>query len=62
MDPQTYEKNPGFLRFMRQTGLPFRPYDEFTAQSIEERGILYREIAKLMWDPEDLLRLAERGR
>ncbi len=62
LDPQTYEKNPGFLRFMRQTGLPFRPYDEFTAQSIEERGILYREIAKLMWDPEDLLRLAERGR
>ena len=58
LDPQAYEKNPGFVRFVRNSGLDFRAYDAFTAASITERGDLYRAIAKQVWDPEDLLRAA----
>jgi hypothetical protein len=58
LDPQAYEKNPGFVRFVRSSGLDFRPYDAFTAISVTERGALYRAIAKQVWNPEDLLRVA----
>lgn len=58
LDPQAYEKNPGFVRFVRSRGLDFRPYDAFTATSVTERGDLYRAIAKQVWNPEDLLRVA----
>lgn len=58
LDPQAYEKNPGFVRFVRSSGLDFRPHDAFTARSVNERGDLYRSIAKQVWNPEDLLRVA----
>lgn len=58
LNPLSYEKNPGFVRFVRDSGLPFRPYDDFLAADIIERGELYREIAKRVWNPEDLLAVA----
>lgn len=58
LDPQAYVKNPGFVRFVRSSGLAFCPYDAFTATSVTERGDLYRAIAKQVWNPEDLLRVA----
>lgn len=58
LDRQTYEKNPGFIRLVRESGLNFRPYEEFTAKSVTERGDLYRAISKQVWDPADLLRVA----
>ncbi|GAA3306483.1 DUF262 domain-containing protein [Glutamicibacter nicotianae] len=54
LDPQAYEKNPGFLRFVADSGLHFRPYEAFTAKSITERGELYRAIASQVWEPADL--------
>jgi len=58
LDPQAYEKNPGFMRFVAASGLDLRPYETFTAASITERGELYREIAKQVWNPDDLFRVA----
>lgn len=55
LDPQAYDKNPGYVRFVQESGLPFQPYTSFTAASIIERGDLYREIAKRVWNPDDLL-------
>jgi Protein of unknown function (DUF1524) len=55
----SYEKNPGFVSFIKSTGLPFKPYEEFKATAIIERGNLYRGIAKKVWDPDDLLATAE---
>jgi uncharacterized protein with ParB-like and HNH nuclease domain len=57
----SYEKNPGFVGFVKTTGLPFKSYDEFKASDIIERGNLYREIAKKIWNPDDLLTVAEGG-
>jgi Protein of unknown function DUF262/Protein of unknown function (DUF1524) len=56
---QSYENNPGFLRFVHSSGIPFKPYETFTKADIVERGQLYRDIAQLIWNPNDLLRIAE---
>jgi uncharacterized protein with ParB-like and HNH nuclease domain len=53
---QCYEHNPGFVRFARESGLPFKPYEQFNKVDLEERGLLYRQIAEHIWNPDDLLR------
>ena len=60
LNPQCYERNPGFVRFIRDTGLPFRAHPQFRSADIHERSELYRQIAKQMWDPEHLLHVASR--
>lgn len=55
----SYEKNPGFLAFTKSSGLPFEAHDEFKAADVVARGNLYRAIAKQVWNPDDLLALAQ---
>lgn len=55
LHPQCYEHNPGFLRFMQDSGLLFKPHAQFKKADIEERGVLYRELAERIWNPDDLL-------
>lgn len=57
--PQCYEHNPGFLKFIQDSGLPFHPHPKFTKADLEERCELYRRIAEQVWDPNDLLREAD---
>lgn len=59
LDPQAYEKNPGFLHFVKTSGLPFKAHEEFMAVDVAERGDLYRAIAKQVWNPDNLLAVAE---
>lgn len=54
LHPQCYEHNPGFLRFIEETGLPFRAYSEFNKAQMDERQELYRLIAEMIWRPEIL--------
>lgn len=56
LHPQCYEHNPGFLRFVESSGLPFRPHLQFKKADIEARGALYRLLAERIWNPDDLLR------
>lgn len=58
LDPQAYEKNPGFKKFVSDSGLSFQSYESFTAETIIERGNLYCSIAKQIWDTDSLLRIA----
>ena len=55
---QAYERHPGFGRFVTNSGLDFKPYESFTKDSILERGELYRQVAKRVWNPADLLEIA----
>ncbi len=55
LHPQCYDHNPGFLRFVQETGLPFRPYEQFKRDDLEERSLLYRKIAERIWNPIELL-------
>jgi hypothetical protein len=59
LHPQCYERNPGFMRLVERSGLPIRPIERFDRAALDERCDLYRRIAGLVWNPEDLLREAE---
>ena len=55
LHPQCYQHNPGFLRFIEQSGLPFRAHEQFRKDDLEARSALYRQIAERIWNPADLL-------
>lgn len=55
LHPQCYNHNPGFRRFMEQSGLPFIAQAEFNKADLESRSQLYRLIAERIWNPADLL-------
>lgn len=54
--PQCYDHNPGFLRFVSESRLPFRSHEQFTKADLDARGALYRALAQRIWDPDQLLR------
>lgn len=54
-----YENNPGFLRFIEESGLPFKPITSFHAAQMEERSQLYLKLAEHIWNPERLKLAAE---
>ncbi|WP_037461914.1 DUF262 domain-containing protein [Sinorhizobium fredii] len=56
LHPDCYSHNPGFVRFVNESGLPFRALSTFNKSDLEERGQLYRQIAERVWNPDDLLR------
>lgn len=54
LHPKCYENNPGFLRFIEESGLPFKPRTGFHAAEMEERSQLYLNLAEHIWNPERL--------
>lgn len=52
---QCYDRNPGFLQFVSESGLPFRAHEHFKKADLDERGELYRQLAERIWDPDQLL-------
>jgi uncharacterized protein with ParB-like and HNH nuclease domain len=55
-----YERNPGFLRFVEQSGLPFRPHPEFKKADVDARQDLYLRLAEQVWSPDRLEEEASR--
>lgn len=55
LNAQCYEHNPGFIRFIQESGLPFSPKETFKKADLESRSTLYRQIAEQIWNPEKLL-------
>jgi uncharacterized protein with ParB-like and HNH nuclease domain len=53
MNKACYTNNPNFLRKMKEGNLPFKAYapGEFKRSAVEERQMLYTEIAKVIWSP-----------
>jgi uncharacterized protein with ParB-like and HNH nuclease domain len=51
-----YEHNPGFLRYLSQTGLPFSPHPQFMKSDLDARQTLYRQLAEVIWDSSRLER------
>lgn len=49
LNSKKYTNNPGFLAYKNVSGLPFKPYDTFTKESIAERTDLYRMILEDHW-------------
>ena len=51
---EAYQNNPGFLGFKNESGLAFRPLDEFQKADIDERQSLYIELVSRIWDVQRL--------
>ena len=49
-----YDHNPGFNRFIEDSGLPFRPHDQFKKADLDQRQRLYQQLAELIWSPDRL--------
>jgi hypothetical protein len=51
---KAYENNPGFLRFVERSGVPFRPHTEFRKGDLDSRQALYVNLAEHIWNPDRL--------
>ncbi len=51
---RAYDHNPGFVRFIKESKLPFRPMPEFKQADLDDRGVLYQRLAELIWHPDRL--------
>ena len=56
---QAYRLNPGFKRFVDQSGLPFAPRSKFKKVNLDSRQDLYGLLAEMIWDPEVMARIKE---
>jgi hypothetical protein len=43
-----------FRRFLEQSGLSFRPHNEFRKSDLDARQQLYQKLAEEIWSPERL--------
>ncbi|MQA94693.1 MAG: DUF262 domain-containing protein [Streptosporangiales bacterium] len=55
LSPDCYTSNPNFLRYVAESGLPFKPYTAtLTKLGLDERQELYRQLAMRIWTPSRL--------
>jgi len=59
LSSQCYEKNPDFLKFIKDFNLPFKPYTQFRKQDIEERQELYQRICEEIWNTKGIDKIVE---
>ena len=46
-----YQHNPGFKRFIEESGLPFLAHSEFKRNDLDARQVLYQQLAERIWSP-----------
>lgn len=51
---RAYDHNPGFKRFLGESGLAFRAHAEFRKADLDARQVLYQQLAERIWNPERL--------
>lgn len=56
LNPQAYDHNPGFQRFITASGLPFHAHEQFLKTDLDARCQLYSQLAQQVWNPNDLLK------
>ena len=49
-----YSNNPSFTNFVRDNNLPFKNYDDFNLESLNERTELYKKLSELIWSPSQI--------
>jgi uncharacterized protein with ParB-like and HNH nuclease domain len=54
----TYKKNPNFLKFVANSGLPFKPYNQFKKSELQERTKLYQSICETIWSLDGFEQIA----
>lgn len=56
---RAYENDPGFKRFINDSGLDFKPHAEFKKVDLDARQDLYKHLAECVWSPGNLTREVE---
>lgn len=56
---QAYEHNPGFKRFIAESGLPFKAHAGFKKADLDARQELYQKLAEHIWSPARLEEAAQ---
>ena len=51
---KAYERNPGFKRFIGDSGLGFQPHPQFKRADLDARQELYTRLADKIWSPMNL--------
>ena len=59
LHPKCYERNPGFLKFVEESGLPFKPYEHFKKAELDERQQLYILLAEQIWSAKRIMAIVE---
>ena len=54
LNENCFQNNPNFVKFIVAKNLSFNSYNEFNKKSIKDRQILYIEIAKHIWDIDNI--------
>ena len=54
-----YDHNPGFKRFISESGLNFQAHKEFKKANLDARQELYGKLAEQIWSPARLLEEAK---
>jgi uncharacterized protein with ParB-like and HNH nuclease domain len=54
-----YDHNPGFLRFIKESKLPFESHSEFHKADSDKRQVLYTKLAEMIWNPDRLIKALE---
>ncbi len=54
LNKNCYDKNPSFLKFLKESGLPFKAHEKFKKIDLDTRQALYQKIADYIWNPEVL--------
>jgi len=54
LHPDSYTYNPGFVRFVKQSGLPIRAHSEFKKADLDARQVLYQRLAEKIWSTDRL--------
>lgn len=60
LNEQCYRKNPNFLRYLNESGLPFKPYKHFNKNDLLERQELYKKICEEIWNLDGFDEIANR--
>ena len=55
LDENFYKNNPAFKKMIKKYKLPFRSHSKFTENDLNDRSMLYCEIAKLIWSDDRIL-------
>ena len=55
LNEKAYDHNPGFMRYVKNSGLPFQPHPHFKKADLDARQKLYQKIAEEIWNPEQLV-------
>ncbi|HEY9634431.1 MAG TPA: DUF262 domain-containing protein [Coleofasciculaceae cyanobacterium] len=54
LHPVCYENDPPFLDYVRRSGLAFKPHTQLSKNDIDERQMLYQQIAEEVWSTSRL--------